>query len=70
MPLRERALHIIEDYRPWENKVELLKAYSRIKDRIHTPIAKEIEKLSMKINLRRLLASYWSIIMILDMNMQ
>lgn len=43
MPIRERARHIIEDYRPWENKEQLIKAYSHIKDRIHTPIAKEIE---------------------------
>jgi tRNA 2-selenouridine synthase len=43
MPILERARHIIEDYRPWENKQELLQAYRHIKDRIHTPIAKEIE---------------------------
>ncbi|OPH62166.1 tRNA 2-selenouridine(34) synthase MnmH [Paenibacillus ferrarius] len=43
MPIRERARHIIENYRPLENKVELLKSFSRIKNRIHTPIAKEIE---------------------------
>ncbi|NOU73093.1 tRNA 2-selenouridine(34) synthase MnmH [Paenibacillus sp. LMG 31458] len=43
MPIDERARHIIEDYRPWENKQELLQAYSHIKDRIHTPIAKSIE---------------------------
>jgi tRNA 2-selenouridine synthase len=43
MPVPQRACHIIEDYRPWENKAELIKAYSRIKNRIHTPIAKEIE---------------------------
>ncbi|NOU93195.1 tRNA 2-selenouridine(34) synthase MnmH [Paenibacillus sp. LMG 31456] len=43
MPILERARHIIEDYSPWENKQELLQAYRHIKDRIHTPIAKEIE---------------------------
>lgn len=43
MPVTERARHIIEDYRPWENKQELLQAYRHIKDRIHTPIAKKIE---------------------------
>lgn len=43
MPLAERVRHIIEDYRPQENKAELLQAYRHIKDRIHTPIAKEIE---------------------------
>ncbi|MDR6552650.1 tRNA 2-selenouridine(34) synthase MnmH [Paenibacillus qinlingensis] len=43
MPIHERVRHIIEDYRPWENKEPLLEAYQHIKDRIHTPIAKEIE---------------------------
>lgn len=43
MPLAERARHIVEEYRPSEHKEQLLSAYQHIKDRIHTPIAKEIE---------------------------
>ncbi|MBD0379652.1 tRNA 2-selenouridine(34) synthase MnmH [Paenibacillus sedimenti] len=42
MPIEERVRHILEDYQPWENKQELVQAYHHIKDRIHTPIAKEI----------------------------
>jgi len=43
MPIEERVRHILEDYQPYDNKVELLQAFKHIKDRIHTPIAKEIE---------------------------
>ncbi|MFC5446886.1 tRNA 2-selenouridine(34) synthase MnmH [Paenibacillus aestuarii] len=43
MPIEERVRHILADYQPNDNKAELLQAYMHIKDRIHTPIAKEIE---------------------------
>ncbi|UJF34917.1 tRNA 2-selenouridine(34) synthase MnmH [Paenibacillus hexagrammi] len=43
MPMEERIRHILEDYKPQQYKDELLLAFQHIKDRIHTPIAKEIE---------------------------
>lgn len=43
MPLEERVRHIIEDYHPTEFKTACLDAYHKIKRRIHTPIAAEIE---------------------------
>jgi tRNA 2-selenouridine synthase len=45
LPMEERVRTIMEDYRPWEHKEALLQAYRLIKERIHTPIAKEIEGL-------------------------
>lgn len=42
LPIEERVRHIVEDYRPWEHKQELIRGYNHIKDRIHTPVAKEI----------------------------
>jgi tRNA 2-selenouridine synthase len=44
LPLEERIRAILEDYRPWEHQEECLEAFRRIKERIHTPIAKEIER--------------------------
>ncbi|MFC2949532.1 tRNA 2-selenouridine(34) synthase MnmH [Virgibacillus sediminis] len=44
MPMEERVMHILDDYQPWEHQQECLEAFSRIKKRIHTPIAKQIEK--------------------------
>jgi len=44
MPMEERVQHILEDYRPWEFKEECMEAFQRIKSRIHTPIAAEIQK--------------------------
>ena len=43
MPIEERVQHIIEDYKPFENQQDILHAFKHIKNRIHTPIAKEIE---------------------------
>lgn len=43
LPLAVRVRQIVEDYRPQAYQQELLHAYQRIKGRIHTPIAKEIE---------------------------
>jgi len=42
LPIEERVRHIIEDYRPSEHKLELISGFNYIKDRIHTPVAKEI----------------------------
>ncbi|MHA6482192.1 tRNA 2-selenouridine(34) synthase MnmH [Paenibacillus sp. strain BS8-2] len=43
LPIKERVRHIIEEYRPLQHKEELLQGFARIKSRIHTPIAKEIQ---------------------------
>ncbi|MED1204016.1 tRNA 2-selenouridine(34) synthase MnmH [Heyndrickxia acidicola] len=43
MPIEERIKHILEDYAPWEHQKECQEAFSHIKNRLHTPIAKEIE---------------------------
>lgn len=42
LPINERVRHIVEEYKPWEHKQELIDAFNKIKNRIHTPIAKEI----------------------------
>ncbi len=43
LPMEERVLNILEDYRPWEFPNECMSAFQRIKKRIHTPIAAQIE---------------------------
>ncbi|WP_373893613.1 tRNA 2-selenouridine(34) synthase MnmH [Virgibacillus sp. CBA3643] len=43
IPIEERINNILEDYQPWEHKQSCLEAFTRIKKRIHTPIAKQIE---------------------------
>ncbi|MFC4411704.1 tRNA 2-selenouridine(34) synthase MnmH [Chungangia koreensis] len=43
MPMEARVAEILEDYRPWEFHEQCKEAFSLIKSRIHTPIAKEIE---------------------------
>ena len=43
IPIEERVRHILDDYQPWEHEQECLDAFKRIKRRIHTPIANEIE---------------------------
>jgi tRNA 2-selenouridine synthase len=43
LPLEVRVQHILEDYRPEVHLEQSLKAFQRIKSRIHTPIAAEIE---------------------------
>lgn len=42
LPLEERVRQIVADYKPQEHKPELIQGYNLIKERIHTPIAKEI----------------------------
>lgn len=44
MPMEARIRHIIEEYTPSEHYNECLAAYERIKRRIHTPVAAEIER--------------------------
>ncbi|WP_453990247.1 tRNA 2-selenouridine(34) synthase MnmH [Bacillus nitroreducens] len=44
LPMEERVQNIIEDYRPWEFPNECMSAFQRIKKRIHTPIAAQIER--------------------------
>ncbi|WP_102029370.1 tRNA 2-selenouridine(34) synthase MnmH [Salirhabdus sp. Marseille-P4669] len=44
LPIEERVKQILEDYSPDEHREECLSAFQRIKKRIHTPIAKEIEE--------------------------
>lgn len=43
LPIEERITHILDDYEPWNHKQECIDSFNRIKKRIHTPIAKEIE---------------------------
>lgn len=43
MPVEERVRHILDDYRPWEHQQNYMEAFHRIKSRIHTPVASEIE---------------------------
>ncbi|MCA0753782.1 tRNA 2-selenouridine(34) synthase MnmH [Paenibacillus sp. N4] len=43
LPLEARVRQIIEDYRPWEHPEECMNAFKRIRARIHTPVAADIE---------------------------
>ncbi|RAP75924.1 tRNA 2-selenouridine(34) synthase MnmH [Paenibacillus montanisoli] len=43
LPLQERVRQIIEDYQPWHHPDACMAAFQRIKNRIHTPIAHEIQ---------------------------
>jgi tRNA 2-selenouridine synthase len=43
IPLLSRVDNILNDYRPWEHHEEILQSFHRIKSRIHTPVAAEIE---------------------------
>lgn len=45
IPLEARVKHILEDYKPWEHAGECYNSFLRIKSRIHTPVAAEIDKL-------------------------
>lgn len=44
LPLKARVDQILKDYRPWENHEACLLAFHKIKSRIHTPVAAEIEQ--------------------------
>lgn len=43
LPIEARVRQILEDYRPWEHQEECIQAFKKIKSRIHTPVAAEIE---------------------------
>lgn len=43
MPLEERAKNIMEEYEPWNYPERFQEAFSYIKKKIHTPVAKQIE---------------------------
>ncbi|WP_053217550.1 tRNA 2-selenouridine(34) synthase MnmH [Virgibacillus senegalensis] len=44
IPIEERVRNILDDYQPWNHHEEALEAFKRIKRRIHTPVAADIEK--------------------------
>ncbi|RNF38903.1 tRNA 2-selenouridine(34) synthase MnmH [Planococcus salinus] len=44
MPMEQRIQEILEDYNPWEHQQQCMEAFQRIKSRIHTPVAKQIEE--------------------------
>ncbi|TYR72540.1 tRNA 2-selenouridine(34) synthase MnmH [Rossellomorea vietnamensis] len=43
MPMEQRVLHILEEYKIVDHTEELRDAFQKIKSRIHTPIAREIQ---------------------------
>ncbi len=43
LPKEERIQNILDDYKPWIQPDAFLEAYRRIRKRIHTPIAKQID---------------------------
>jgi tRNA 2-selenouridine synthase len=43
MPIEERVRHILDDYQPWNHVDECITAFRKIKKRIHSPIANQIE---------------------------
>ncbi|GIQ67205.1 tRNA 2-selenouridine(34) synthase MnmH [Xylanibacillus composti] len=44
LPVEERVQSILQEYQPWKHTEEIREAFRRIKSRIHTPVAKEIEE--------------------------
>ncbi|PWA10070.1 tRNA 2-selenouridine(34) synthase MnmH [Pueribacillus theae] len=44
LPMEERVKLILNDYQPWTDPQKFIDAFRRIKKRIHTPIAKQIEE--------------------------
>jgi tRNA 2-selenouridine synthase len=44
MPVATRTQHIIEDYQPDSHKEECMQSFARIRSKIHTPIASEIDE--------------------------
>ncbi|WP_174615610.1 tRNA 2-selenouridine(34) synthase MnmH [Virgibacillus ihumii] len=62
LPIEERVRNILDDYQPWNSPDEFLDAFHRIKKRIHTPIAAEIDQDLRKGNYHeavRLLLEYY-----------
>lgn len=44
MPIEQRVQHILKDYCPIQHHAECMDSFQKIKKRIHTPIATQIEK--------------------------
>ncbi|MFD1361127.1 tRNA 2-selenouridine(34) synthase MnmH [Lentibacillus salinarum] len=44
LPMEQRVLNILDDYQPWNHPNQFFEAFDRIKKRIHTPIAKQIDE--------------------------
>lgn len=44
LPIEVRVQNILDEYKPWEYPQFFIEAFLRIKKRIHTPIAKQIEE--------------------------
>ncbi|GGJ89039.1 tRNA 2-selenouridine synthase [Lentibacillus kapialis] len=42
LPMEQRIRNILDDYQPWNEPDKFIEAFDRIKKRIHTPIAKQI----------------------------
>ncbi|TMV43587.1 tRNA 2-selenouridine(34) synthase MnmH [Paenibacillus mesophilus] len=53
VPLEVRIGHILDDYKPWDHIEECILSFLKIKSRIHTPIAAEIEKCLKEGDFRR-----------------
>ncbi|RLQ96311.1 tRNA 2-selenouridine(34) synthase MnmH [Falsibacillus albus] len=43
IPIEARVQNILDEYRPWEHQQKFIEAFQRIKRRIHTPAATQIE---------------------------
>ncbi len=43
LPIEERVTNILDDYQPWDHEQECMDAFKKIKRRMHTPIAQQIE---------------------------
>ncbi|MDI4645994.1 tRNA 2-selenouridine(34) synthase MnmH [Cohnella hashimotonis] len=43
LPVEVRAAQILRDYEPWKHEQDCIDAFSRIRERIHTPVAAEID---------------------------
>src|SRR5699024_8479170 len=44
LPMEQRVRNILDDYEPWNQPEKFIEAFNRIKKRIHTPIAKQIDE--------------------------
>ncbi|HLR61023.1 MAG TPA: tRNA 2-selenouridine(34) synthase MnmH [Lentibacillus sp.] len=62
LPMEQRVRNILDDYEPWNQPEKFIEAFNRIKKRIHTPIAKQIDEDLRKENYHqaiRLLLEYY-----------
>ncbi|ALX49255.1 tRNA 2-selenouridine(34) synthase MnmH [Lentibacillus amyloliquefaciens] len=44
LPVEQRVRNILDDYQPWNQPEKFIEAFDRIKKRIHTPVAKQIDE--------------------------